>query len=160
MILAAAFSRLIPHVPNVTAVTAMALLGGAYLSNRSLAVIVPVAALFLSDLVLGFHDTVPFVYGSLALISLLSAWGVGKNWTGSRLALVSLLSSLLFFTITNFGVWMVGGLYEKSAQGLATCYVMALPFLGTQMIGDLFYTALLFGAVEGIRRLSPALISR
>lgn len=159
MVLAAAFSRLIPHVPNVTAVTAMALLGGAYLSHRSLAVIVPLAALFLSDLVLGFHGTMPFVYGSVALISLLSYQGFnGKSFGLGRLGIASLGSSSLFFLITNLGVWLVDGLYEKTAQGLVTCYVMALPFLGTQMLGDLFYSALLFGSVEALRRLQPGLL--
>lgn len=160
MILGAALTRLVPHVPNVTAVVAMALLGGAYLSNRSLALFVPIAALFLSDLVLGFHSTVLFVYGAVALIAALSFWSQSRGATSiSRLAMSSISASLLFFFITNFGVWMMDHWYEKSAAGLMKCYVMALPFLGTEMIGDLFYTALLFGGVELVRRLKPALLN-
>ncbi len=161
MVLAAAFSRLIPHVPNVTAVTAMALLAGTYLTHRGLAVLIPLAALVLSDLVLGFHSTVVFVYGAVALIALLSSsLNLKASFSPARLAATAVGSSLLFFLITNMGVWLVDGLYEKSMQGLVSCYVMATPFLGTQIVGDLFYAALLFGVVEMIRRLQPALLNR
>lgn len=154
LILAGAFSRLIPHVPNVTALSAVALLAGAALSRRSWAVVVPLAALLLSDFVLGFHNTMPYVYGALALVSLMSFAGLKKEGSVSIpvLGFATVGSSLLFFLITNFGIWMTAFYYEKSWQGLMNCYAMALPFLGTQVVGDLFYAGLLFGTVELIRR--------
>jgi hypothetical protein len=154
MILFAALSRLIPHTPNVTAITAMALLGGAYLSNRSQAVFVPLAALFLTDLIFGFHVTLLFVYGAVALIAWLAPNGK-PSWL--KLGLSSLAASFLFFFITNFGFWWMGSLYEKSAAGLIQCYVMALPFLGTQVVGDLVYSIALFGAVQAVLTWNPSL---
>ena len=157
IILAAALSRLIPHVPNVTAVMALALFGGAYLSNRYLAVLVPVMALILSDLVLGFHSTMVFVYGATALVAFVSSLLLKGQVRPQRLAAFSVLSSLFFFAVTNFGVWMMDSLYPKTAAGLVQCYVMAIPFLGTQVLGDLFFTALLFGAFQLLTSWKPQL---
>ncbi len=153
MILFAALTRLIPHVPNVTAVTAMALLGGAYLSSRSQAVFVPLAAMWLSDLVLGFHGTLLFVYLAVALIALLSPKGK-PTWL--KLGLTSLGASTLFFVVSNLGVWWMDSFYEKSVSGLASCYTFALPFFGTQVVGDLLYTLGLFAAIEFVRVWKPA----
>jgi len=157
MILGAALSRLIPHVPNVTAVTAIALLGGAYLSNRMAAVLVPVAALFLSDLILNFHSTMLFVYSAVAVIGFVSTYLLKDSTQWSKLAVVSLVSSLFFFVVTNFGVWMMESFYPKTWDGLVSCYVMALPFFGTQALGDLFYTGVLFGSVAVLRAWTPGL---
>ena len=159
LVLAAALSRWMPHVPNITPVTALALLGGAYVSNRALAVALPVLAMILSDLYLGFHSTVGFVYGAVAFIALCSS-RISKNQGNWRQwGLASLASSLLFFVVTNFGVWLMDSLYEKTALGLAQCYLMAIPFLGTQIIGDLFYTGLLFASIELMRLHRPQWVS-
>jgi len=152
LILGAAFSRLVPHWPNFTAIGAAALFAGAMLGPRIIAFLVPLAAMVLSDLALGFHNTTGFVY--LAVI--LTTWvGVGflkelkvMRWLGGALA-----TSGLFFLITNFGVWAVGGLYPTTVEGLAQSYVMALPFLSYQVGGDLTYTAILFGAAFAIKGL-------
>jgi hypothetical protein len=159
MILAGALSRLLPHTPNVTAVTAIAILGGAFLSNRWLAMLIPVAALFLSDLVLGLHSLVIYVYFSVILIAFASTWTLKPALGWLRLISTSVGASVFFFIVTNFGVWMGGGLYEKTWDGFVSCYIMALPFLGTQVAGDLFYSAVLFGAVVAIRSWKPELLA-
>lgn len=157
LILIAAFSRWIPHAPNVTAITALALLGGAYIQPRALAAILPVAALWLSDLVLGFHSTMLFVYAATTVIALVASFGLKKSVTIERLAVGSVSASLFFFFVTNFGVWMMDTLYPKTAAGLIQCYVMAIPFLGQQVVGDLLYVAGLFGAFQILKALKPAL---
>jgi hypothetical protein len=159
MILVATASRLIPHVPNVTPVIAIALLGGAYFSNRGLAVLIPVLALWLSDLVLGFHSTMLFVYAAVAVIGIFASLRLGPHWTKMQLAMTSIGGSLFFFAVTNFGVWMMDSLYPKTAAGLFQCYVMAVPFLGAQVLGDLFFTAVLFGVVQAVKTWKPALIT-
>jgi hypothetical protein len=156
LILGGALSRLVPHVPNLTAVTAIALLGGAYLSQRWAAVLVPVAALWLSDLILGFHSTMLYVYSAVALIALASSFILKDSAKPSKFGGLSLVASLFFFLVTNFGVWMNESFYPKTGAGLVSCYVMALPFLATQVIGDLFYTLLLFGVVQVLRSWTPA----
>lgn len=156
MILGGVLSRLIPHTPNVTAVTAVALLAGCYLSNRAMAALIPVLALWISDLFLGFHATMLFVYAAVALMALSSAYSLRNSFKWSKLIGVGFASSLFFFVVTNFGVWLMEPFYAKTFDGLITCYVMALPFLGSQVLGDLMYTVALFGAVQMLRTWSPA----
>lgn len=142
IILMGAAARLLPHPPNVTPIAAMALLGGAYLAP-ALAFLVPLSALFLSDLVLGLHATMPFVYLSFLGTS---ALGLGlKNRRGTGFVLgACLISSLLFFIVTNFGVWLSSGIYAHDLTGFISCYAAALPFFRNSVLGDLFFTAALF----------------
>jgi hypothetical protein len=159
MILAAAASRLVPHPPNMASITAVALFGGAYLSDKRLAFLVPMAALFLSDLILGLYSHMEIVYGSFALVVCLGLLRRRKR-TPLRIASATLASSILFFVITNFGVWAFGSLYPKTAARLATCYVAALPFFRNTLAGDALYTAVLFGGFALAERWVPALRER
>ena len=155
-ILLAAVSRLIPHPPNVTPIAAMALFGGAYFSHRAAAFLVPLAAMVLSDLFLGFHPTTPFVYGSFALIVLIG-YGLRGRKTVFTVAMAALASSVLFFLVTNFGVWATGTLYPRTWTGLATAYLAALPFFRNTVLGDLVYVAVLFAGFALLERSLPAL---
>ena len=157
LVLGGALSRLIPHAPNLTAITAIALLGGASLSNRWAAVLVPLAALWISDLILGFHGTMIFVYLAMAVIALVANLTLKKSFQWPKLIGCSLAASLFFFAVTNFGVWWMDSLYAKTWSGLALCYEMAIPFLTTQVAGDLFYSVLLFGVVQMLQALNPQL---
>ena len=159
MILAAAASRLIPHPPNVASITAVALFGGAYLSDKRLAFLVPVAALFLSDLVLGLYSHMEVIYGSFILVVCVGLM-LRRKRTPLRLAGAALSSSIIFFVITNFGVWAFGSLYPKTMAGLATCYVAAIPFFQNTLVGDALYTAVLFGGFALAERWIPALRER
>lgn len=143
LILLAAIMRLVPHWPNFTPIGAMALLGGAYLKNRSQAFIVPLAAMFLSDLVIGFHGGMLAVYIAFA-VAVVLGMTLRNKVSVSRTALTALASSVIFFVVTNFAVWMSGSLYPKTAAGLAQCFVMAIPFFHYSVLGDLFYTGILF----------------
>lgn len=151
LIVLAAATRWLPHPPNFTAIGAMALFAGAFLQSRVLTVFVPLAALFLGDLIFGFHHTMVFVYASVAISSLLSFY-VLKNNNVVKTTAMALFSSLLFFAVTNFGVWLQGGLYTADLVGLKNCYLMAIPFFRTQVVADLFYSAVLFGAWAVLRK--------
>ena len=144
IILAAALSRLIPHPPNLASMSAVALFGGAYLSDRRMAFLIPLAALFLSDLVLGFYRHMEVVYLSFALIVCIGQW-LRSNRTVPRILGAALASSMLFFLTTNFGVWAFGSMYPMTFDGLLACYVAAIPFFWNTIQGDLFYTVILFG---------------
>jgi hypothetical protein len=156
LIVAAAASRLLPHPPNVTPVAAMALFGGAAFVDLRLALLVPLGAMVLSDLVLGLHGTLPFVYGALAATALIGRL-VRRRRRPAALVAASLTASTLFFLVTNFGVWLVGGLYPKTAAGLAAAYVAGLPFFRNTLLGDLAFTVLLFGGFALLERMVPAL---
>jgi hypothetical protein len=156
MIFLAAASRLIPHPPNFTPLAAMALFGGAYISNKRMAFGLPLAALLLSDAVLGFYHDMIWVYGSFALIVCL-----GLQLQSRRrlrpIAGAALASSVLFFALTNFGVWASAGMYPRTLGGLGACYVAAIPFFQNTIAGDLVYTALLFGGFALLEKKFPAL---
>lgn len=154
MILTAAFSRMIPHPWNFTAVGAMALFGGAVIQSRILSLIVPVTALLMTDFILGFHSTMLFVYVPLVLTVMLG-WNASNYKSPARVAGLSLLTSLLFFAVSNFGVWLVGGLYPVNSSGLISCFVAALPFFDNQIFGDLFFSGVLFGGYAFLKKIAP-----
>jgi hypothetical protein len=156
MILLAAASRLVPHPPNMTSLTSVALFGGAYFCDRRLAFLVPLSALFLSDLMLGFYHHMEVVYVSFALIVTIGLW-LRKHRTIFPIVGATLASSVLFFVLTNFGVWAFDALYPKTLAGLVACYVAAIPFFQNALLGDLLYTTVLFGGFAVLERTLPAL---
>jgi len=155
-ILTAAALRLIPHPPNFTPIGAMALFSGAYLGRKGLAFVAPLAAMLLSDAILGFHSGMPFVYASVALIVLIGSL-VASRITAMTVVGAALASSVLFFIVTNFGTWLVSGMYPLTGAGLAVCYVAAIPFFQNTAVGDLFYCAVLFGGFALLERAVPRL---
>jgi len=141
LILTALVSRLIPHLPNFTALSAIALFSGFYFTNSLVAFCVPLTAAFISDCLLGFYPGFPFVYLSYGLIISLGTFV--RPSTLLTKALTTATASLLFFFVTNFGVWYSTGLYSNSLSGLAACYIAGLPFLFNQFLGDLTYVCLI-----------------
>jgi hypothetical protein len=156
MILAASFTRLIPHPPNFTAIGAIALFGGAYFSDKKFAFIVPMAAMLLSDMIIGFHNGMLSVYLSFAIIV-----GIGillsRNIKFKNVVAASLLSSVIFFVLTNFQMWVQSPLYAKNLSGLIACYVAAIPFFHHTVLGDLIFVGILFGLFAVIQSKFPAL---
>ncbi len=141
-----ALARIVVHVPNFSPVLASALFAGTVLRNRPLALLVPVAALLLSDAVLGFDDwrIAAVVYLSLVLPAVVGI--VSRRFRVSRMLVPAVLScSLIFFVTTNFAVWAFSGIYATDLQGLVKCYIAALPFLQYTVAGDLVWAAILFG---------------
>lgn len=157
-IVGAAILRLVPHPPNFTPIDAMALFSGAYLGRRALAFLAPLGALLLSDALLGFYSGMEFQYLSVALIVVLG-WVALSRVSVVRLGLAAVAGSVLFFAITNFGTWLTSGLYPRSLNGLAACYVAAIPFYRNSLAGDLFYAALLFGGFRVAELLVPRIAS-
>ena len=156
MTLAAVASRLIPHPPNFTPIAALALFGGASFGDKRLALFVPLASLLCSDLFIGFYSLAPLVYASFALIVCIGFW-VRQDRNPARLAAGSLAGAVLFFALTNFGVWFAGGLYAKTLSGLIECYVAAIPFFANTVISDVLYCVILFGGLHLLERPWPAL---
>ena len=145
LILLAAASRLLPHPPNFAPVAAIGLFAGAALGRRT-AWLVPVAALLLSDAVIGFyHPTSMFWnYAGFAACLLLGSAILGPARSLPRFAGATLTSSIAFFALSNFGMW-ASGYYPRTLAGLVECYVAALPFFRNTLASDVVYTAALFG---------------
>lgn len=156
MILVAAASRLFPHPPNFTPIGAMALFGGAYFTDRRLAFLVPLTAMFLSDLFIGLHFLMPVVYASFAAIVCVGFW-LRRRRRLAPVAGAALASSVFFFITTNFGMWALGSWFPKTLPGLVACYITGIPWFQHTLLGDLFYTAALFGGFQLAERHFPAL---
>tara|TARA_B100000029_G_scaffold516360_1_gene629091 strand:+ start:1236 stop:1715 length:480 start_codon:yes stop_codon:yes gene_type:complete len=145
LIVLALLARLLPHPPNVAPITAIALFGGNRFDNKWLAFGLPLLCMGLSDLFLGFSSISIFVYLSFMLISLI---GMNSKRISNK---VIFSSSLLFFLITNFGVFLLG--YPHTVEGLISCYVLALPFFVNTIIGDFLFTYSLKYGFEGAKKL-------
>jgi hypothetical protein len=148
LVLFGAVMRLLPHLPNFAPIAAMALFGGVYLRQRY-ALLLPLLAVALSDVALGF-DSVQgrlTVYGSFLLIGVLGLLIRNKKnfWT---IAAGSLGGSVLFYLVTNFAYFYPDTMYPHTWSGVLASYTNALPFFRNTLMGDMFYAALLFGAYE------------
>jgi hypothetical protein len=160
MIILAAMSRLIPHPTHFAPICGMALFGAAYFTKLRWAFIIPILSMWISDFVLNnvvykqcfdrlvwFHDGSLFTYGAFALIVLLGMFALKKvhiiNLVASALG-----ASAIFFIVSNFGVWFSTTIYPKDLSGLIACYIAGIPFLSNAILGDLIYSAALFGAFE------------
>ena len=137
-------TRLIPHLSQFTAVLAVAMFAGMYLSRQH-ALLISLTVMVITDVILGFHDTMLYTYGSMAVIVLLGGWLKGRknffNVLGGSFA-----SSLIFFVITNFGAWL--SLYPRTLAGFMECYTMAIPFFRTTVFSTVAYSLVLFAAYE------------
>ncbi len=162
-ILVAALSRLLPHPPNFTPIGAMALLGGSYLGKKHMKFILPIAALFLSDFILNntimrewyaesggiifFTRSMLWVYMSFAIMILFGSYILRKR-NFKNIALGTVGVSVIFFLITNFGVWISSGMYPKNIAGLLACFAAGLPFFLNTILGNVFFVLLGFGALQ------------
>lgn len=163
IVASAVFMRLVPHIPNFAPLAAGALFAAAYLPKKYV-LIVPLAAVAVSDYLLlyispfgnpvfnfsqlhpvsaMFNGTTMYVWGSFMICGLMGLM-LRKKQSVLRVGGVSLLSSIQFFLITNFGVWAAGA-YSRDLSGLMASYVAGLPFLRWTVLGDLFYAACFFG---------------
>ncbi|MCK6640079.1 MAG: hypothetical protein L6Q81_08330 [Bacteroidia bacterium] len=157
----AALTRILPHPPNFTAVGAMALLAGALVPNRLLSLVMPMAALFITDLVLGFHNTMWAVYAAVGFTSMIG-WMISKRQNILTITAGSLISIASFFFITNAAMWVVGfftqGFYPTTAAGLGLALESGLPFLTNDIISNLLFTAIFFGSFHALRIWKPAFV--
>ena len=136
--------RLLPHPANLTPLGATALFGGSKLA-RPWNYLAPLLILFVTDLFLGFHALMPFVYGSFIFSVWLAERFLKQSVTAKKLIVLAATNALIFFLVTNFGVWLEGRLYPPTISGLIESYVMGLPFLRNMLLGDLGYTLGIFG---------------
>lgn len=163
MILAAAATRVLPHPWNFTAVGAMCLFGGATFQRRSLAFIVPLLALFVSDLVIAFTtydgdlaSMTMFKY-SLFGLTVLMGMAIRERANLTNVLGMSLAASVMFFLLSNGHYWYTATLYPHTPEGLLTCYIAAIPFAQNMLYANVFYSVVLFGGLHLLQQRWPAL---
>jgi hypothetical protein len=155
LIVLAAALRIAPHPWNFTPVGAMALFAGAALKDRRLAFLLPLLALFVGDIFIGFHKLIPIVYASFLINVAIGLW-LREGRTVARISLATLLGAIQFFLITNFAVWQFLGGYTHNTTGLLTCYIAGIPFFWNTLAGDALYATLLFGSFALAERFVPS----
>lgn len=168
-ILFAALARLLPHAYNFTPLGAIALFGAAYFKNKKWALIIPIAALWMSDLILNnvmyssyydgfawFTGGFIYLYGAFAMIAILGFYLL-KKVTPGRVVGGALGASTIFFVVSNFGVWLSSPTYPITIEGFLACYTAAIPFFHYTIAGDLIYSGILFGGFEWLRSQYPSL---
>jgi hypothetical protein len=151
-----AFARILPHPFNVTPIAAIALFGGAMFSKRWMAFLIPMAAMLVSDIFIGFHNTMWAVYLSFGLTVLLGM-NLSNDRSPIKIGVSSLAGSVLFFLITNFAVWYGDTFYTQDLAGLMTSYAAGVPFFRNGILGDLFFNLVLFGGYQAITAKFPKL---
>jgi hypothetical protein len=151
----AALTRFIPHPFNFTAMGAMALFGGATIRDKRLACMLPFLVMLVTDYFIGFHRIMFPVYAAFALIVLLGIFIQNKQnvWT---IGAASLASSIMFFLVTNLPFWF-GTRYPHTLAGAMESYTLSLPFLWNQLLGDMFYNAVLFLSFALVKMRFPVL---
>jgi hypothetical protein len=152
----AAALRIAPHPWNFTPVGAMALFSGAIISDRRLAFLFPILALFFGDVFIGFHKLMPVVYASFLVSVAIGLW-LRDHRTVGRIIAATFFGALQFFLVTNFAVWAFGLSYPRNSAGLLACYVAGIPFFWNTLAGDTAYAVLFFGGFALAERLFPAL---
>lgn len=170
LVFLAALSRLLPHPPNFTAVASIGLFAGALLGSRFLKVFIPFIAMFITDLFINnvvyadyqdgftfFTEGFVFIYFPILLIALFGNKLVQKL-NIKNIVVGSVLSSAIFFLISNFGVWVSGTTYPISAEGFIACYTAAIPFFANTLIGTLFFSGVIFGAYQLAEKHAPSLV--
>jgi hypothetical protein len=170
MIFIAAFSRLIPHLPNFTAVGAMALFGSAYFSKKYLAILAPIIALWISDLAINnivyaeynegfvwFQSYQLYTFLPIILITILG-FVLFKKVSPAKVLTGSIASSLIFFAVSNFGTWLSPfSLFTKDATGLLNTYVAGLPFLRNDFVATVLFSTVLFSSYYLLTKTFPKL---
>ncbi len=135
---ALALSRFIPHPPNFTSLIALSFYIPAFLGRKYILALI--FSFFITDLVIGFHNTMLFTWGSVLII------GIFSNFFLKNIILRisgALLGATIFYVVTNFGVWLLSDMYNLSFDGLLSAYILALPFFGYSVISTLLFSSLI-----------------
>ena len=139
LILILALSRLMPHPDNFTPIIALAIMSSYFFKNVNFSYAIMLFSMLLADFFIGFYSHMLFVYISLFLIVLIF-FKISKKMNYKNLFIFSFFGSAIFFLISNFGVWLVGNLYERNINGLIECYFMAIPFFRNTIISTLIFS--------------------
>ena len=139
LILILIISRLIPHPPNFTPIISVAIISSYFFKDKFLSILVLMISMILSDFLIGFHKNIFFVYLSLVTITLVF-YNLREKINFKSMFLFSFFGSLIFYLISNFGVLILGTMYEKNFSGLLNCYIMAIPFFKNTFLSTLFFS--------------------
>ena len=137
-------SRVIPHPPNFTPILAVAIFVPLLTGRWQLALPLTLGAMFIGDIIIGFHSFMLWTYGSIIIISM-------SALTFSLLG-NAIVAPIIFFIVTNFGVW-TSGYYGYTIEGLISCYIAAIPFFHMTLLSTVFYTFIFYAIYKSTESL-------
>jgi hypothetical protein len=153
LIIIATLCRIYQPIYNFAPVVAIGLFSGYIFRQKNMAIIITLLASFVGDMLISyinkyplFHNSFVFVYLSYILITLFGNKLNNSKLEWNKVAIFGISSSLVFFVITNFGVWLMDSIYTKNISGLIECFIAAIPFYKNSFISDLIYIPLIFGS--------------
>ena len=151
IIVAALSNILLTNIPNFSPIASVALFSGFYLSNKKLALFIPIACMLVSDYFIGFHSLMWAVYLSFAITVFM---GIKMRTSSSENVIInSVLSSIVFFLITNLAVWLTGNFYSSDLGGLVLCLSMGIPFFKYTLLSGIVFSTVLFGGFQILNQL-------
>ena len=135
-------SRIVPHPPNFTPILAGIIFLPFIKKDLTFALMVPLASMIISDLVIGMHSLMLWTYGSLMILSLISFFFYQDNF--KRVGALALISPMIFFVLSNFGVWINSNSYSKDIEGLIACYFNAIPFYTSSALACILFSTIFY----------------
>ena len=135
-------SRIVPHPPNFTPILAGIIFLPFIKKDLTFSVIVPLSAMLISDLIIGMHSLMLWTYGSIMFLSCLTYYF--NQDSISRIVSLAVISPMIFFLVSNFGVWIAGSYYAKDISGLMECYFNAIPFYASSAISCMLFATLFY----------------
>jgi len=135
-------SRIVPHPPNFTPILAGIIFLPFIKKDLTFALMVPLASMIISDLVIGMHSLMLWTYGSLMILSLISFFLYQDNF--KRVGTLALISPMIFFVLSNFGVWINSNSYSKDIEGLIACYFNAIPFYTSSALACILFSTIFY----------------
>ena len=145
-----ALSRIIPHPPNFTPILASAIMAPILIKDRWFGIAVPIVAMFISDVIIGFYSYQFVIYASILAIALVAP--MRKNYV--RLGIMAVGGSVWFFITTNFAEWLIWDYYPKTIEGLISCYTLAIPFFKNTLISTCLFTCLIVISIKYIEKIN------
>ena len=139
LILILAFSRLIPHPPNFTPIIAVAIMSGYFFRNIYLSIVVIILSMLVTDIIIGFYTNMIFVYFSLLFI-VITFFKFNHKIKLTNLFIFGFTGSIVFYIVSNFGVWALSGMYETSLVGMTECYIAAIPFFKNTLFSTIIFS--------------------
>ena len=168
IVFSVAFLRIIPHIYNFSPVIALAIFGAVHFKSKTYSYFIVMLSIILSDIILlsfvynvektflFFYEGFYWQYISYFLIILLCFTFKGKKIGLKNIAFLCVSSSLIFFTVSNFGFWLTSGMYSLTLSGLLECYIKAIPFYQGTLLGSVFYTPIFFGSYYFLQKKNSA----
>jgi hypothetical protein len=151
LFLAVAFLRFVPHPTNFAPMTALFFLAPLVFPQRALGLAATFVIVAVTDLIIGLYPGLFFVYGGYLAIGVLGVWA-GRQGRSLAGPVAVGLGPVVFFLLSNFGVWLQSGLYPVTGEGLRDCFVLALPFFPMTVAAHVFFVVSVFVAVKALRR--------